>query len=311
MSLLDPLAGRGPARARNRVVFGPHETNLGRRRALVRPPRRLLPAPGRGGAGVIVVEEASVHPSDWPYERGPLASDCAEGWAAIAAAVPARDGRAWCWPRSGHAGGQGRAPTARRRCGRRRGCPRSTPARCPSGWRPPTSPRSSPASAPPPGGRRGGLRRRGGQRRPAQPGAPVPVGPDQPARRRVGRRRCASPARCSAAVRGGRRRRGVVGLRLSCDELAPWAGITPEAAAEVAARPGRPWSTTSRSCGARSTRPRPPGPTATCARLQPRPGPPGRAPRVGRGRPWWPRARSSTSAMAERALVEGACDAWR
>ena len=34
-----------------------------------------------------------------------------------------------------------------------------------------------------------------------------------------------------AAVRRGGRRRRVVGLRLSCDELAPWAGITPGAGA--------------------------------------------------------------------------------
>ena len=33
----------------------------------------------------------------------------------------------------------------------------------------------------------------------------------------------------------GRRARAVLGLRLSCDELAPWAGITPEQAPELAA----------------------------------------------------------------------------
>jgi 2,4-dienoyl-CoA reductase (NADPH2) len=40
------------------------------------------------------------------------------------------------------------------------------------------------------------------------------------------------------AVRAGAGRGAVVGLRLSCDELAPWAGMTPEAAVAVAAELG-------------------------------------------------------------------------
>ena len=85
-------------------------------------------------------------------------------------------------------------------------------------------------------GRRGRLRRRRGQRRPAQPRAPVPVRPHQPARRRVGHG--SAPLRPRRAGRGARRRVGadrVLGLRLSCDELAPWAGITPEQAPGIAA----------------------------------------------------------------------------
>ena len=38
-----------------------------------------------------------------------------------------------------------------------------------------------------------------------------------------------------AAVRAAVGDDAVVGLRLSCDELAPWAGIVPEAGAELAA----------------------------------------------------------------------------
>jgi 2,4-dienoyl-CoA reductase-like NADH-dependent reductase (Old Yellow Enzyme family) len=85
MRLTDPvtLAGRTAA---SRVVFGPHETNLGQRRALS--PRHVAYYLRRaqGGAGVIVTETASVHPSDWPYERAPLAAECREGWRRIAAA---------------------------------------------------------------------------------------------------------------------------------------------------------------------------------------------------------------------------------
>ena len=39
-----------------------------------------------GGAGLIVTETASVHASDWPYERAPLAAAAADGWRQIAAA---------------------------------------------------------------------------------------------------------------------------------------------------------------------------------------------------------------------------------
>ena len=53
--------------------------------------------------------------------------------------------------------------------------------------------------------RRGRLRRRRDQRRPAQPGAPVPVRADEPAGRRVGRRPAA--LRPHRARRGARRRR--------------------------------------------------------------------------------------------------------
>ncbi len=52
-----------------------------------------------------MIEGASVHESDWPYERAPLAARCRDGWASIAAA---------CHPHGtlviaalDHAGGQG------------------------------------------------------------------------------------------------------------------------------------------------------------------------------------------------------------
>ncbi|CAM2832857.1 mycofactocin system FadH/OYE family oxidoreductase 1 [Prescottella defluvii] len=75
------LAGRT---ARSRVLFGPHETNLGDGRGLS--PRHVAyyERRARGGAGLIVTETASVHQSDWPYERAPLAADCEPGWRAVA-----------------------------------------------------------------------------------------------------------------------------------------------------------------------------------------------------------------------------------
>jgi mycofactocin system FadH/OYE family oxidoreductase 1 len=86
-------------------MFGPHETNLARGRGLS--PRHVAyyQARAEGGAGVVVTETASVHASDWPYERAPLAELCGPGWADVVAA---------CRPHGtvvlaglGHAGGQG------------------------------------------------------------------------------------------------------------------------------------------------------------------------------------------------------------
>lgn len=78
-----PLAGRVPGSA---VMFGPHVTNLGDGRTLSDRHVAYYRARAEGGAGVIVTETASVHPSDHPYERAPLASACADGWGAVAAA---------------------------------------------------------------------------------------------------------------------------------------------------------------------------------------------------------------------------------
>lgn len=79
---IDIAGHRAPAR----IVFGPHETNLGRRRALSARHVAYYERRAAGGAGVIITETASVHASDWPYERAPLALECAEGWRALAGA---------------------------------------------------------------------------------------------------------------------------------------------------------------------------------------------------------------------------------
>jgi mycofactocin system FadH/OYE family oxidoreductase 1 len=104
VKLLEPLA-IGPREARNRVVFGPHETNLARRRSISDRQVAYYRRRAAGGAGLIITEEASVHPSDHPYERAPLAADCADGWAAVAAACA--DEGALVLAAIGHAGGQG------------------------------------------------------------------------------------------------------------------------------------------------------------------------------------------------------------
>jgi len=100
--LTEPLQLRGRT-APSRVLFGPHETNLGRGRALSDRHVAYYRERALGGCGVIVVETASVHDSDWPYERAPLAAQCGPGWAEIAAACTP----ALVLASLGHTGGQG------------------------------------------------------------------------------------------------------------------------------------------------------------------------------------------------------------
>ena len=102
--LVEPIVLRGRT-APSRVLFGPHETNLARRREISDRHVAYYARRAAGGAGVIVTEVASVHDSDWPYERAPLAADAAPGWAAVAQAC--RPHGALVLAGLGHAGGQG------------------------------------------------------------------------------------------------------------------------------------------------------------------------------------------------------------
>src|SRR5271154_3903819 len=75
--LVEPVSVAGRT-APSRVVFGPHETNLGRGRAISDRHVAYYEARAAGGAGIVVTETASVHPSDWPYERAPLAAEACQ-----------------------------------------------------------------------------------------------------------------------------------------------------------------------------------------------------------------------------------------
>ena len=82
-ALLRPLT-LGTVTAPNRVMFGPHVTNLGDDdRRFTDRHRAYYERRARGGCGVIVTEGASVDSSDWPYERAPLADVCGDGWRSI------------------------------------------------------------------------------------------------------------------------------------------------------------------------------------------------------------------------------------
>ncbi len=62
MPLLTDGFAIGEHRAPSRVVFGPHETNLARGRAIGARHVAYYARRAEGGAGVIVIETASVSP---------------------------------------------------------------------------------------------------------------------------------------------------------------------------------------------------------------------------------------------------------
>lgn len=232
MALLDPL-GLGPRTAANRVMFGPHVTNLGddgRRftdRHVAYYARRA-----EGGCGTIVVEGASVHDSDWPYERAPLADRCAEGWARIVDAC--RPHGALVVGSLDHAGGQGSSAYSQN--------PLWAPSRVPevNSREVPKWMEADDIAAVVAGFAHA-------TRIAVQAGCDgveINAGQHSLVRQFLsgltnhrtdewGTDRTLFARQVIEAVRR-ESRDTVVGLRLSCDELAPWAGITPEMAPGIA-----------------------------------------------------------------------------
>jgi mycofactocin system FadH/OYE family oxidoreductase 1 len=224
------IAGRT---APNRVMFGPHVTNLGRERALSARHVAYYHRRAIGGCGVIVIEEASVHGSDWPYERAPLATDCRSGWEAIADAVHAE--RALAVAAIGHAGGQGSSAFSQREL-----------------WAPSRVPEVASREVPKwmePDDIAAVVEAFGAAARQATEagldGVEVNAGQHSLVRQFLsgltnhrgdewGGDRMRFARDVLSAVRTGLGGDRVLGLRLCCDELAPWAGITPEAAVPIA-----------------------------------------------------------------------------
>lgn len=232
MSLLEPIV-LGSRTAPNRIVFGPHETNLAQGRAFSERHVAYYRRRAAGGAGVIVVEEASVHVTDWPYERCPLASVAAPGWSAIAAACQAEG--ALVIAALGHSGGQGSTAYSQ--------MPLWAPSRVPE-----VNTREVPKSMEPGDIDElvaGFVAAATAAVAAGCDGVEINVGQfsllrqflsgltnqrgDEWADRPALARRVLTDVR--SAIGADR----VLGLRLSCDELAPWAGIVPEAGAELAA----------------------------------------------------------------------------
>jgi mycofactocin system FadH/OYE family oxidoreductase 1 len=233
MHLLTPVTF-GTRAAPNRIMFGPHVTNLAADDRSI--PARLVAyyeRRARGGCGTIVVEGASVHPSDWPYERAPLADRCATGWTEIVAA---------CRPHGSlvvasldHAGGQGSSAYSQ--------APLWAPSRVPevNSREVPKWMEADDIAAVVDGFGHAtklaveadldGVEINAGQHslvRQFLSGLTNQRDDAWGQDRMLFARQVIDAVRSSAADR-------VVGLRLSCDELAPWAGITPEMAPAIAA----------------------------------------------------------------------------
>ncbi|PKW18806.1 mycofactocin system FadH/OYE family oxidoreductase 1 [Saccharopolyspora spinosa] len=221
----------GAVPAPSRVLFGPHETNLGRGRGISDRHVAYYAARAAGGAGVIVTETASVHASDWPYERAPLAAECGQGWAAVAEAC--RPHGAVVLAGLGHSGSQGASAFLQSALW--------APSRVPD-----VASREMPTemeqdeidelvvgfAAEAESAVQAGM-----------DGVEIEAGQYSLLRQFLsgltnqrgdayGEDKTRLLSEVLAAVRRAVGDR-VVGLRLSCDELAPWAGITPEQAAGI------------------------------------------------------------------------------
>jgi 2,4-dienoyl-CoA reductase (NADPH2) len=180
----------------------------------------------------VVTEEASVHAGDWPYERCPLASECGKGWAQVAAA--AHEHGALALAALGHAGGQGSSAYSQ--------LPLWAPSRVPE-----VNSREVPkwmeaediqevvqgfadATAIASAAGLDGVEINAGQYsliRQFLSGLTNFRDDDYGTDRLTFARQVLAATRAAAPNH-------VVGLRLSCDELAPWAGLTPEGGAAVA-----------------------------------------------------------------------------
>lgn len=214
-------------------MFGPHVTNLGSvDREFTARHTAYYERRARGGCGTVVIEGASVHPLDWPYERAPLATRASEGWAAIAQALH-RHG-ALAIASLDHAGGQGTSAYSQRELWAPSRVPEVNTREVPK-WMEAEDIAAvvagfGTAAAAAVDAGCDGVEINAGQHslvRQFLSGLTNHRGDEWADRTRFARD-------VIAAVRAATGN-AVVGLRLSCDELAPWAGITPEMAPGIAA----------------------------------------------------------------------------
>jgi mycofactocin system FadH/OYE family oxidoreductase 1 len=231
MKLLDSLS-LGPCDATSRVMFGPHVTNLGDddRRFTARH-TAYYARRAAGGCGIIVTEGASVHDSDWPYERAPLAQRAAAGWREIADACHQHGSLVIA--SLDHAGGQGSSAYNQ--------LPLWAPSRVPEVNSRETPKWMEPADI---DAVIGGFAAAADTALDAGcDGIEINAGQHSLVRQFLsgltnhrddpwGRDRLMFARQVIGAVRP---RSPIVGLRLCCDELAPWAGLTPDMMPDIAA----------------------------------------------------------------------------
>lgn len=233
MRLLQPLT-LGSRTAPNRVMFGPHVTNLGAvDRRFTNRHTAYYERRARGGCGVVVIEGASVHESDWPYERAPLAALAAEGWADIATVVHAHGGLALA--ALDHAGGQGSSAYSQRELWAPSRVPEVNTREVPK-WMEEADIAAvvagfAAAAASAVTSSCDGVELNAGQHSLIRQ---FLSGLTNHRDDEWGADRTKFACQVIGAVRAAVGT-AVVGLRLSCDELAPWAGITPDMAPDIAA----------------------------------------------------------------------------
>ena len=223
----------GSSTARNRVMFGPIVTNLcNDERQFTDAHRAFYEARAKGGSGIIVFEGASVHESDWPYERAPLASRCGESWSLLANCVKRYGSLAIA--SLDHAGGQGSSAYSQ--------APLLAPSRVPEvntrevpKWMEQDDIDAVVAGF----GTAATIAINAGC-----DGVEINAGQHSLIRQflsgltnqrsdQYGSDKLLFATQVVKAVRSAIGN-SILGLRLSCDELAPWAGITPEASVEIA-----------------------------------------------------------------------------
>jgi mycofactocin system FadH/OYE family oxidoreductase 2 len=99
----------GPKTAPNRLVFASHLTNFGFDNVFTERHADYYAERARGGAGVIVLEEMSVHPSDWPFPRTIFGyrESCVDGLRQVREAVRVANPQTLVLVQLNHYGGQG------------------------------------------------------------------------------------------------------------------------------------------------------------------------------------------------------------
>jgi mycofactocin system FadH/OYE family oxidoreductase 2 len=104
--LLAPLR-LGKAFAPSRIIFAAHQTNFATRQRFEARHAAYYAARAAGGAGLIVLEGSLVHPSDWPYEYAIRGDDeqVVAGYRQMAGAIHAHGALALA--QLTHSGGQG------------------------------------------------------------------------------------------------------------------------------------------------------------------------------------------------------------
>ncbi len=235
MKLLEPLLiGPSGLTLASRVMFGPMETNLGSGRSLSPAHVAFYTRRASGGAGIVVTEIASVHESDWPYERAPLASQCGPGWRSVADAVRVVAPECVVLAGLGHSGGQGTSHWSQGVL-----------------WAPSPVPEVATREVPKIMEQRdidavvaGFVAAARSAMESGLAGVEINIGQFSLLRQFIsgltnmrgdayGQDKLRFAREVLASVRDAIGS-GVLAVRLSCDEMAPWAGVTPEAAVDVA-----------------------------------------------------------------------------